>query len=260
MNAKGFIDLVEDVRRSAFEPQAWRPSEKHANNAVDDELFSHARYLSHMIVYKPLKYGIKNGDIGLIDRVFGVRCFNFEGTGQSNYAFEMLFLKRLTNTKACDKELRRAISSKSLVNPRGRRDTWQEVDRSLEYLNLELKRELWARRTSTLELNALFKNTSLRGEYTVRLRKAIEKAFARKANSKQSVPSPVDNIHTLAFELACDSIKLYEGGRAARHQAPDIHTIGLEKVATKKLEVFNTKVMRDKDRICATTCKEKSHR
>jgi hypothetical protein len=49
--------------------------------------------------------------------------------------------------------------------------------------------------------------------------------------------------------LACDSIKLYEGGREARHQAPDIHTIGLERVATKKLEVFNAKVMRDEDRI-----------
>jgi hypothetical protein len=36
---------------------------------------------------------------------------------------------------------------------------------------------------------------------------------------------PVDNIQTLAFELACDSIKLYEDGRAARHQAPDIPTI-----------------------------------
>jgi hypothetical protein len=63
------------------------------------------------------------------------------------------------------------------------------------------------------------------------------------------VPSPVDNIHTLAFELACDSIRLYEGGRAARHQAPDIHTIGLERVATKMLEVFNAKVIRDEDRI-----------
>jgi hypothetical protein len=202
-----------------------------------------------MIVYKTLKYGIKNGDIGLIDRVIGVCCFYFEGTGQSNYAFEMLYLKRLTSTKACDKELQRAILSNSLVNPHGRRDTWQEVDRSLEYLNLELKRELWARRTSTFGLDALFKTTSLTAEYTVRLRKAIEKAFARKDNSGHSVPSPVDDIHTLAFELACDSIKLYEGGRAARHQAPDIHTIGLEKVATKKLEVFNAKVMRDEDRI-----------
>jgi hypothetical protein len=86
-------------------------------------------------------------------------------------------------------------------------------------------------------------------EYTVRLQKAIEKAFARKDNSRHSMPSLVDDIHTLAFKLACDSIKLYEGGRAARHQALDIHTIGLERVATKKLEVFNAKVMRDEDRI-----------
>ncbi|PVH69826.1 hypothetical protein DL98DRAFT_622048 [Cadophora sp. DSE1049] len=54
----------------------------------------------------------------------------------------MLYLKQLTSTKAYDEELRRAILSNSLVNPHSRRDTWQEVDRSLEYLNLELKREL----------------------------------------------------------------------------------------------------------------------
>ncbi|KAF1808518.1 hypothetical protein P152DRAFT_367195, partial [Eremomyces bilateralis CBS 781.70] len=175
--------------------------EKHANNTVDEEFLSHARYLQQMVVYKTLKYGIKNGDIGLIDRVIGVCCFYFEGTGQSNYAFEMLYLKRLTSTKACDKELRRAILSNSLVNPHGCRDTWQEVDRSLEYLNLELKRELWARRTSTFGLDALFKTTSLTAEYTVFLRKTIEKAFARKESSKHSVPSPVDDIHILAFEL-----------------------------------------------------------
>ncbi|KAJ4189476.1 hypothetical protein NW759_016766 [Fusarium solani] len=250
MHAKGFMEVVRDIRKSAFEPQAWRPSkEKYANNTVNKEFLSHARYLQQMIIYKTLKYGIKNGDIGLIDRVIGVCCFYFEGTGQSNYAFEMLYLKRLIRTKACDQELRRAILSNSLVNPHGRQDTWQEVDRSLEYLNLELKRELWARRTSTFGLDALFKTTSLTAEYTVCLRKAIEKAFARKDNCKHSVPSPVDDIHTLAFELACDSIRFYGGGRKARHQAPDIHSIGLERVATKKLAVFNAKVMRDEDRI-----------
>ncbi|RSL41974.1 hypothetical protein CEP54_015647 [Fusarium duplospermum] len=250
MHARGFMEVVEDIRKSAFEPQAWRPSkEKYANNMVDEEFLSHARYLQQMVVYKTLKYGIKNGDIGLIDRVIGVCCFYFEGTGQSNYAFEMLYLKRLISTKACNQELRRAILSNGLVNLHGRRDTWQEVDRSLEYLNLELKRELWARRTSTFGLDALFKTTSLTAEYTVCLRKAIEKAFARKDNSKHAVPSPVDDIHTLAFELACDSIKIYGSGRKARHQAPDIHSIGLERVATQKLEVFNAKVVRDEDRI-----------
>ena len=77
-----------------------------------------------MIVYKILKYGIKNGDIGLIDRAISVCCFYFEGTGQSNYVFKILYLKQLTSTKAYDKELRHIILSNSLVNPYGRRDTW----------------------------------------------------------------------------------------------------------------------------------------
>jgi hypothetical protein len=129
------------------------------------------------------------------------------------------------------------------------RRTEQGVDRSLEYLNLELKRELWARRTSTFGLDALFKATSLTAEYSVRLRKAIEKAFAQSINPKHTTPSPADDIHTLAFELACDSIKLYEEGRKGQHQAPDIHSIGLERVATTKLKAFNAKVVVDEDQI-----------
>jgi hypothetical protein len=49
--------------------------------------------------------------------------------------------------------------------------------------------------------------------------------------------------------LACDSIKFYDGGREAKYQAPDIHTIELERVVTKKLEAFNAKVIKDEDQI-----------
>ena len=56
--------------------------------------------------------------------------------------------------------------------------------------------------------------TSLKVEYTVRLRKAIEKVFAVSVNPRHATSSPADDIHTLAFELARDLIKLYEeGGR-----------------------------------------------
>jgi hypothetical protein len=250
MKAEGFMSLVEKIRQSAFGHLTWQPpKEKRDNDTVDEEYLSHVRYLQQVTIYKTLKYGIKNGDIGLLDRVIGICCFFFEGTGQSNYAFEMLYLKRLTSTKACDKELRLAILSNSLVNPHGRRDSWQEVDRSLEYLNLELKRELWARRTSTSGLDALFKTTSLTAEYTVRLRKSIENAFIGKGNSKHIPPDPANDIRELAFELARDSIKLYEDGRRAKHQAPDILSIGAERIVRQKLELFNAKVVRNEDRI-----------
>lgn len=170
-----------------------------------------------MIVYKTLKYGIKNGDISLINQVISICCFYFKGTKQSNYAFKMLYLKCLTSTKACDKELRHVILLNSLVNLHGQQNTQQEVDCSLKYLNLELKRELQARQTSTFRLNVLFKVTLLTTEYTVHLRKAIKKAFAQRVNSKHTTPSLVDDIHTLAFKLACDLIKLYKEGRKGQH-------------------------------------------
>lgn len=46
MHVKGFMDLVEDIRGSAFGPRVWRhPKEKYASNTVDGEFLSHARYL-----------------------------------------------------------------------------------------------------------------------------------------------------------------------------------------------------------------------
>ena len=94
-------------------------------------------------------------------------------------------------------------------------------------------------------------------EYTVCLCEAIEKAFARKDNSTHSMPSPVEDIHILAFELAYDSIKFYDGSRKARHQAPNIHTIGLEKITTQKLKPFNAKIVRDEDRIVVPPSKRR---
>lgn len=95
---------------------------------------------------------------------FSIECLYFlffEGTRQSNHAFEMLYLKRLTNSKACDRQLRRAILLNSLVNLHRHWNTWQEVDRGFEYLDLELNRELWGRQTSTFGLDVLFTSRTL---------------------------------------------------------------------------------------------------
>ena len=42
INTQGFTDLVENICRSAFEPQAWQLSkEKYTNNTVDKEFLSY---------------------------------------------------------------------------------------------------------------------------------------------------------------------------------------------------------------------------
>lgn len=239
MSSQKLLHIVQRIQSSAFTGAAWRGPDD--AETVDDEFLSHSRYLQQAVVYKMLKYGIKNGDIGLIDRAIGICCFYFEGSKQYNYAFEMLYFKRLTSTTACDPQLRRAILSNSLVDHHGQSDKWQEVDRDLEYLNLELKRELWARRTSTFGLDELFRTTSLTAEYVIQLRKTIEHTFIGNVNSKHTVPSPADDVHELGFELAKDSIR-FRSGRSTKHQAPDIHSLGFNQVVAK-LESFNEKVI-----------------
>lgn len=114
MASSQLLHIVEGIRSSAFSCSAWRGPDD--ADLVDDEFISHARYLQQAMVYKVLKYGIKNADIGLIDRAIGVCCCYSDGSKQYSYAFEMLYLKRSTSTSACDPELRRAIFSNSLVN------------------------------------------------------------------------------------------------------------------------------------------------
>ena len=64
MEPSEFMNIVEDIRSSAFSVQAWLPSkEKRSNNITNEEFLSYTWYLQQMIVYKTLKYGIKNRDI-----------------------------------------------------------------------------------------------------------------------------------------------------------------------------------------------------
>jgi hypothetical protein len=158
-----FRALVEGIRLSAFTGKAWLPSEIGgvAEDQVDKEFLAHARFLQEVETYKTLKYAIKWGDIGLIERVINISCFYFKGTRQDNYANEMLYLKWLLQTNACDSDLKRAILSNGLVNTHGKGDSWQEIDLNIEHHNLVLKELLRARKNSTFTLNYLFQSVVL---------------------------------------------------------------------------------------------------
>src|SRR5205814_3833344 len=121
-----FGDLVEGIQLTAFTGKAWSPSEIGGitKDEVDQEFLAHIRFLQEAETYKILKYGIKWGDVGLIERVINISCFYFKGMRQEKYANEMLYLKWLLQTNACDDALKRAILSNSLVNTHGKDDSW----------------------------------------------------------------------------------------------------------------------------------------
>ena len=242
MNHSEFLDLVEDIRLAAFSQQSRHPDR---DSSTDVEFLNHVRFLQLVEIYKTLKHGIKYADIGLITRVIGVSCFLFEGSRQCRYALEMLHLYRLISSSATTPELKLAILSNSLVNLRGKEDSWQEVDLFLEHLNLDLKRQLWPRKNSTFDVDLLFETTALNGPYCAKICAVIESQYGEHTNAKHQPKSAVDDIHILAYELSDRSIRKSNVSRSSKLTAPDYLSDGMERfIKQMRLQRFNESVIR----------------
>src|SRR5436190_3644756 len=142
----------------------------HSHNvdiADDGELRSHALFLRHVQTYLLLKYGIKHGDIGLIHRAVDRCTVYFHGSGQSNYAYEMLYLQHLLVNST--PELQKAILSNSLVNLQGHSNSWFKMDQLVEFHNGDMKILYHARWGSTINLKQLFENYVLSSAYLANL-------------------------------------------------------------------------------------------
>ena len=230
--------MIEDIRCSAFDR---RPSSK---DSIDQEFINHARFLQLAETYKTLKYAVKLADIGLIKRVISVCCLLFEGSRQTNYAFEMLYLFRLISTSTCDDVLQRAILSNSLVNTEGKADTWKEIDIFVEHLNLQLKQLLWARKNSTFDVNRLFEVTALTGEYCAMLAAFLQKYIGHQPNPDHKNKAPADDVHILAYELSERSVCNTGTGKGSSFDSPDYLADGTYRLVTKKrIENFNSRVV-----------------
>ena len=225
---------MDEIRLSLFTRNAWLPCDPEQDSKVpldpeklDQEFVNHVRFLQEVETYKVLKYGIKHGDIGLIKRSIDMCCIYFKGSRQNNYANEMLYLKWLTTTDACDPLLRKAILSNSLVNLHGNLDTWHEVDLDIELHNLTLKELLYARRNSTFDVDHLFRAVALTTDFMAGLQKSIEISVGHRQSGTHTVKSPADDIHALAYYLSRDSVRFQQGGRKCKFSAPDMLYIAI---------------------------------
>ena len=237
LSPQQFLEHVEDIRIAAFSRDVCRDANQRtsdyskppangrqpaatssstdtssstADNQVpqsgDAEFFNHIRFLQVIDTYKLLKYAIKHADIGLLKRVIPRLCLYFAGSSSKNYAYDMLLLWRLVGTSACDPVLQRAILANSLVNLRGRPDSFFETDRLNELLNLQLKELLWTRGNSTFGTDELFKWSVLTISYTGVLRDIFECAFGERTNSEHTTKSPALDIRYLADQIRKDLI------------------------------------------------------
>ena len=269
LSPQQFLEHVEDIRIAAFSRDVCRDANQRtsdyskppangrqpaatssstdtssstADNQVpqsgDAEFFNHIRFLQVIDTYKLLKYAIKHADIGLLKRVIPRLCLYFAGSSSKNYAYDMLLLWRLVGTSACDPVLQRAILANSLVNLRGRPDSFFETDRLNELLNLQLKELLWTRGNSTFGTDELFKWSVLTISYTGVLRDIFECAFGERTNSEHTTKSPALDIRYLADQIRKDSIVRYTR-RSADFESPSLLQRGYEKLAKDGVNTFN---------------------
>lgn len=120
-----------------IEEEAAKPDEcwnNHWNN--------HVYFCRIVEPYMTLCYEIKNGDIGLLRHALRKLCIILQApvAREPKYARAMLRQVHIFDTKAADPILQEAYLANALVNPRGERRTFYEMDLLLEHRNGEFKR------------------------------------------------------------------------------------------------------------------------
>ncbi|KAH8656432.1 hypothetical protein BGZ61DRAFT_308610, partial [Ilyonectria robusta] len=212
---------------------------KYARSTDDEELRNHVLFLQHTQTYLLLKYSIKHADLGLLRRTIDRCCLYFHGSGQSRYAYEMLYLHRLTSTRAATPQLQRAILANGLVNRRGKEDSWYETDRLVEFHNGTLKNLLNAKRGSSLTMDYPFKHCSLNTDFFAALAKRTESFYCIVRNSEHPEKSAELDIRVMAQRLShSGSIALHKG-RTVKHKATDVLAAGAQRIAGKAIIKFN---------------------
>lgn len=194
-----FLKHVEAIRESVFTWGAQYSSD--SQDSVDYCYIAHARFLADMETYKSLKYAIKHADIGMIERSFARSALLFHGCKKTKYAHLSLYMTWLTHDKAASKELRTAVLANGLVNVRGAKDGWFEMDRLNEFFNLQMKTLMTTRRSSNQTPHALFRRVALTASYCTDLQAGLEKTFGEYSNGRHQTKDASDDVHRLAYEL-----------------------------------------------------------
>jgi hypothetical protein len=150
----------------------------------------------------------------------------------------MLEMQRLLSTKACSPELQRAILINSLINARGKKDSFKEVDLDIEHHNGNLKDFLNSRRNGTVGVDTLFKYAILCSDHATNLKEAIERAWGDETHGNHTKKDPGRDIFSLAWNLHESSL-VWTGARTCLHRSPNLIGDGLNALLAGALTRFN---------------------
>jgi hypothetical protein len=162
---------------------------------------------------------------------------------QVQVCFLSLYMTWLTQTAVADGLLQHAILANGLVNLRGTKDGWFEMDRLNEFFNLQMKILMATRRTSTIDCAELFRRTALTGSYCTDLKIAIEATFGENSNGRHQAKDASREVRHLAYQIAkSQSITKRPHGRQSPFQPEDILQLGVKRVVIG-IQKFNQRVV-----------------
>ena len=153
-------NLVDDVYEAAFTREAWLGRESPGCESPDIEFRSMCRLLQNLALFRQLRYAVRYGDIGLIERLVDPLAVMFASTGQHKYAQEMLHLRWLLSD-AVDPVLRKAVLAAGLVNETGKPDGFKPIDLALEHVNCCYAKDIKAQHNSTHDFMHTLKRYAL---------------------------------------------------------------------------------------------------
>lgn len=221
--------VIHEANRTVATSEQSRCSSASTTPAKDTEFLNHVKFLQLVETYKVLKHAIKHADIGLLKRALSRCCIYFAGSSSKNYAMELIYLWWISASSASDPVLQRAVLANGLVNQQGKANTFFEIDRLNELLNLELKDLLRSRGNSTFNVGALFRWSVLTSGYTSPACRLLERIFGERTNTDHTVKSAATDIQVLADILADESIFRADNSPQC-YSAPPVLRLGIERL------------------------------
>ena len=160
-----------------MEEEATNPAEK-----WNDHWNNHVRFCRIMEPYMTFCYAIKNGDIGLLKHAMREVCIILQAPAASKpkYARAMLRQVHIFDTKAADPILQKAYLANALVNPRGKSQTFYEMDLLLEHQNGEFKRFRADQGSFLQESDEMFRLHALSVDALKKVRSSINRVIIGK--------------------------------------------------------------------------------
>ena len=235
-----FLQLVEDVRATAFTYSAWQGS------TPDVDFRTMCRMLQEVELFLTVRCAVKHGDIGMLRRVVDPLIVVFFGASQHNYGREMLYY-RWNLSSANTPELQRAILASGLVNWPGRGSTFKPIDLALEHLNCSCKIDLKNLKNSTHDIDIIFRRSALCNVSLRLLRSQLEGFFGEDMPSTHTSVEAIPDMFFLAWTLFQGDYAeprdqlLLAGTRM--FDSYDIFQAGMD-VLEEKVEQFNSQYVR----------------